>query len=581
MNEEKFASVLRPWEKYYDPEMIKKPLEGMLMYSALKKSCRGKEENIALDYYGTEISYGKLIDNIDKYAASFSEMGISKGDKVSFITVSIPESIYAIYGLNKIGAVCNFIDIRTDSSHIIEYILKARSKAIVMLDFAWDKVKDAVERLNVDKIVIQRPDESFSLLKKLGYKIKVKKKNIIDFSNSKLIRNIDFEKLGEGKSVDEVPYEKDMPAIVTRTGGTTGKSKGVVLTNDSMNAVYRNFRDVVGDTTGDTFLNFLPIAASYGIVCGIHMALCMTIRDILLPIFSPDEFSDLVLKYKPNHIIGVPVFYEDMMNSTKMQNEDLSFIKTMAAGGDTASLGFEEKLREFTKERGVKYPLAQGYGMSETSSACSYGIRDIHKNGSAGIPCIHSNISIFEPGTDKELPLGTTGEICISGPTVMKEYLDEKEETENIIKVHSDGERWVHSGDLGHIDEDGFLFITGRIKRSIIRFDGHKAYPVQIEEVVERSKDVKSCAVIGIRDRSHEKGELPLVILDKADDSELSDEKLKKENMDLCEKNLEGRGRPIDVVIVNEIPHTNNNKKDIQALESMFKDYDYLKKKVN
>ena len=571
----KKPSILKPWEKYYNPELINKDIQGVLLYEALLESCEAHKDIIALDYYSRQITYGELIEKVNLYAASFHKLGINKGDVISFVTVSIPESIYAIYGLNKIGAICNFIDVRTDSPHILEYVLKAKSKAVVILDIAYEKISSRLDELEVDKVIIQSAFDSMTLLKSLF--LKTCKAHRVSINDNRVIKNRDFEKQGKGCSVDAVIYEKDMPAVITRTGGTTGVSKGVILTNDNLNAVYRNFRDVVGDASGDSLLNFLPLGASYGIACGIHMALCMSVRNILVPKFSPEEFADLILDKKPNHIIGVPIFYENMMNSKRMANADLSFIKTMAAGGDSANAGFEKKLREFTRERGIVYPLAQGYGMSETSSACAFGVRDIHKDGSAGLPCIHSTISIFEPGTDRELSLGERGEICISGPTVMKEYLDEPEETENAIWIHSDGKRWVHSGDLGYIDEDGFLFITGRIKRSIIRFDGHKVYPVQIESAIEKSEHVKTCAVIAIEDREHEQGELPLAIVEPMSVQDLDSNELRKEIIKLCKENLEERGQPIDVVVVDKMPLTRNSKKDIRALEEKFRDYNYIK----
>lgn len=561
------ASQAKPWLKYFNKEMIERPLPECTMYEQLRECAKGKGNLTALSYYGTKVSYRHMLEKVNWYAAGFSDLGIKEGDIVSFLTVSIPEAIYSIYGLNRIGAVCNFIDVRTDESHIREYIKKAKSKVLIVLDLVFEKVRPHIYDLGLELVIVESPRDSLLPSRKLATrKTKIKLKS----DDKRILTNEEFEGLSVGKMIEGVKYKKDMPAVITRTGGTTGKSKGVVLTNDNMNALYANFRDFDISGDGTKLLNFLPLAASYGIACGIHMALCMLTENILIPKFKPEEFPGLVYKHKPNHIIGVPLFYDYMMHSKKMQNMDLSFIQNMAAGGDSASKDFEERLEQFVKARGVKYPLAQGYGMSEVTSACAFGIRDVHKNTSAGVPCVHNTISVFRPGTTEELDIGERGEICITGPTVMKEYLDEPEETANIIWTHEDGQRWVHSGDFGHIDEDGFLYIEGRLKRSIIRFDGHKCYPVQIEGVVDSHKCVRNSCVIPVRDLNHEKGELPLIVIEKEPACPLTDDALIKEIMDLCKLGLEERSWPLGVKIIDKIPATDNGKSDYIKLIELF-----------
>ncbi|MCQ2550813.1 MAG: acyl--CoA ligase [Clostridia bacterium] len=565
------ASKTRPWLKHYDEEKVNRPLPKCTMYEMLAEVSKDYGNLKALRYYGTEVTFAKLVDNIDYYANAFSAYGIKKGDMVTFLTVSIPESIYSIYGLNKLGAVCNFIDVRTDEGHITEYIKQSESKVLIVLENVFEKVK--LDELDLDLVLVQSAADSLKGFKKMAMKAKTKVN--IPYGKS-IVKISEFAKGGEGTNATKVQYQEDMPAVITRTGGTTGKSKGVILTNDNMNAVYANFRDTDVSVPGKSVLNFLPLGASYGIACGIHMALCMVAENILIPAFKPEDFADLVYKHRPNHIIGVPIFYEYMMRSKKMQNMDLSFIDTMAAGGDTATANFEKTLREFTIERGVKFPLAQGYGMSECASACAFGARNVHRDGSVGTPCVHSIIGIFEPGTTDELDTGMTGEICIAGPTVMAGYLGEDEETKNTIWVHEDGTRWIHSGDLGHIDEDGFLFIEGRIKRSIIRFDGHKNYPVQIEDVVGKHPGVHNDCVIPVKDRSHVQGELPLILVEKDAQCTLSDEEFAKEIMDNCKAGLEQRSWPVACIVVPEIPITMTGKNDFMKLIKEYGEYEYM-----
>ena len=577
MENSKKPSIAKPWMKHYDPEWAKRPIPECSIYDQLKESAGHTPDQTALMYYGTEITYSQMMQKIDQYAAAFDALGVKAGEYVSFYTVSFPETIYAIYGLNKIGAVSNLIDVRTDKNHSKEFIAKAKSKVLVAVDIMFNKVEGALDELGIEKVIIQSAADSLPFFKSLA--VRHKTKTNIRYDGKRIIKNKDFAKMGLGKSVEEIPYEKNRPAVVTRTGGTTGVSKGVLLTNDSLNAVYANFRDVVGTGKGNRFLNFLPLGASYGIACGIHMGLCMNVVDILIPKFTPDEFADLVYTYKPAYIIGVPIFYENLMHSEKMKNFDLSFTIAMAAGGDSANLAFEKRLREFTKERGAKYPLAQGYGMSEGSSAVAFGVFNIHKDGSAGIPCVHTTISIFKPGTTEELDIGELGEICITGPTLMKEYLDEPEETAHVMWKHPDGQIWVHSGDIGYIDEDGFLFLKGRIKRSVVRFDGHKSYPVQIEAVVKTHPMVKNCCVVPIQDMTHEQGELPLILAEPADEFKGDRETMREEILEICKEGIEERSQPAGCEIIDKIPMTTIGKVDVKKLTDEYRHYDYLNRK--
>ena len=252
----------------------------------------------------------------------------------------------------------------------------------------------------------------------------------------------------------------------------------------------------------------------------------------------------------------------------------------MAAGGDSANAGLEERLEEFRLNHGIPFPVSQGYGLSEASSAVAFGFQNIHKNGSSGIPSLSVVIAAFKPGTTEELPLGEKGELCISGPTVMKEYLNEPKETGAVLWNHPDGTKWIHSGDLGYVDQDGFVFVIGRIKRSIIRFDGHKVYPLQLEQLVLKDSRVRNCVTIPVKDLSHDQGELPLVIVELNDKSG-DKESIKEELKELCSSGIELRSQPIDFIFIDKIPLTPMAKNDYKKLEEIYGAYDYLKDKVS
>lgn len=577
-NTEARASIQKPWLKYFPDKYINMPLPRCTMYRMMTSTCEEleKENDVAISYYGTKISFKEFFSRIEEYAAAFSACGVKKGDKVSFLTVSLPETLCAVYALNKLGAVCNFIDVRTDAPHVREYIKKAKSDVLITIEQSFYAVADALDELGLRLVICQTPAESLPMHLRVAFRLKSPRYKI-PYDGLRVIRNADFALKGRGKSVPDAGYEPDLPAVITRTGGTTGISKGVVLTNDSMNAIVLNFRASCMDKVPRkrSLLNFLPVGVSYGIAVGVHMALCLGCEDILIPNFKPDEFDRLVWRFKPNHIIAVPTFYQKLITSPRLKNRDLSFIQTMAAGGDSANDALEDKLEEFRIKHNIQFPIAQGYGMSETSSAVSFGFQSIHKKGSAGIPSLTVVIAAFQPGTDEELPLGVEGELCITGATLMKCYLDEPEETEQVMRCHSDGKVWVHTGDIGYVDEDGFVFISGRIKRSIIRFDGHKVYPLQLERIIMKHPQVTNCVVLGVKDREREQGHLPLAVVE-LKKGVAGGSAIRRELLQLCRDEVEQRSQPADIVFVKNIPTTKMAKNDYRALEDEFRDYDYL-----
>ena len=576
---EKRASVLKPWLRYFSEESLRTPLPRCTMLQMVRNGCEKlhKWDECALDYYGTRLTYREMLAQIGRYAAAFAACGIRQGDYVSFLTVSLPESICAIYALNQLGAVCNFIDVRTDPPHVREYIKKARSSVLIALEMAFPAVADHLDDLGLRLVICHSPADSLPFVKRLAFRLKAPATRV-PYDGVRVVRHGDFFAGHTGDTAPEVPYQPDMPAVVTRTGGTTGLSKGVVLTNDGMNAIAWNFwascMDKLAGTTSYSLLNFLPLGSSYGIAVGVHMALCLGSRDILIPKFDPEKFDQLVTRFRPNHIIAVPTFYQRLIASPRLRGKDLSFIHTMAAGGDSANDALEDKLEAFRLEHHIPFPISQGYGLSEVSSAASFGFQNTHKKGSAGIPCLTTVIAAFRPGTTEELPLGETGELCITGASLMQGYLDEPEETAQILREHPDGQRWIHTGDLGYVDQDGFVFIVGRIKRAIIRFDGHKVYPLQLERTVMQHPAVRNCVAVAIRDREHPQGSLPLIVAE-LNEGFSGDGAMRRELLDFCKQEIELRSQPADVVFVPEIPVTQIAKNDYRALEERFQTYEY------
>ena len=514
-------------------------------------------------------------ERIDECANAFAALGVKQGDTVSLVSASTPESIAVFYALNKIGATLNAIDPRMDKKSISRMIRSSGSKVLLVIDVAFPKIDPIISEINQDHIIVQSAATSLPFFKKLAVHFAVRA--TIPYGKCGIMSWSSFIKGAEGTEAVEAEYVGDATAAITYTGGTTGFPKGVMLTNDSINSVGFNFlyAGIVYEP-GQRFLGIMPIFSSYGLVCGIHMPFCMQQELALIPRFSPAKIGEYMKTYKPEHMIATPAFYEILINSDEMKDFDLSFVLTLGSGGDSMNSGLEAKMEAFMESHGIRYPLAQGYGMSEVSAAATFCVNDRYKKGSVGIPSITTTIGVFDPETGEELDYNTAGEVCIKGPSVMKGYYNDEDETNYVLHRHDDGDLWVHSGDIGYIDEDGFVFIQGRVKRMITRFDGHKVFPITIESFIAEHELVHSCSVIAVDDRERMQGQYPMAVVELVVGVDVSRrEAVCREIYNLCQEHLEERGKPVAVVCVDEIPLTGVGKNDYRQLEKDFKYFDY------
>ena len=569
-------STEKVWMKHYPPEAQHASPPKMKVYSFLKESNKHRLHDTAIYYYGKRITVNHLIARIDECANAFDALGIKKGDTVSLLSASTPESIIALYALNKIGASVNAIDPRMDVKSIARMIKGSGSEVLIVIEMAYPKVAAIFSDINQRNVIVQSPSTSLPPIKKLATKLVARER--VPYGKKGIISWDTFIKGAKNGNAVEAEYVGDATVAITYTGGTTGFPKGVMLTNDSMNAVAFNFiHSGLVHEDGQRFLGIMPIFSSYGLVCGIHMPLAIGCEVALIPRFYPNKMGEYVRKYKPEHMIATPAFYEILINSEEMKDFDLSFMLTMGSGGDSMNAGLETKLEAFMESHNIRYPLAQGYGMSEVSAAATFCVNDRYKKGSVGIPCIATTIGIFDPETGEELGYGEHGEICITGDTMMKGYYNNKEETEYVMRRHADGKIWIHSGDIGYIDEDGFVYVQGRVKRMITRFDGHKVFPITIESFICEDERVHSCSVIAVDDRERLQGQYPMAVIELVEKIDVSErESICKDIYNKCHELLEERGRPVAVVCINEIPLTAMGKNDYRTLEKEYKCFDYL-----
>lgn len=562
MDEQKmtgYASIDKPWLKYYTDEAINAKLPECSMYEYIAQKIKGRENLTALNYFGTKISYGKLKSNIDRAAAAFAELGVKAGDIVTICAVTTPEVVYSIYGLNKLGATCNIIEPRVNIEQIIQRTEQAGSSIIVLCDVFYNKLSSMIDHLKLTPIVIP-VSNSMPLAKRLALSAAGK----APYHKGSAWK----EFIAHGSASEISPfYEKGHTAAIIYTGGTTGISKGVMLTDDAVNSVAHQYILCAGIKAGHRFLNIMPPFIAYGFTCGLHMPLSGGVEVVVIPKFEPDKFSELIKKHRPNYFLGVPSHYEGLIHSGTLDGVDLSFIEVAGMGGDALNADTEKQINAFFASHNLDISVDKGYGMTEMcSSVCTTGA-NINDIGSVGVPLPCSTIAIFEQGADKELKYGESGEICIKGPGMMLGYFNNPAETEKVIKRHSDGSSWVHSQDIGYMTENGSLFIVGRMKRMLIRPDGHNVWPSQIESVICSHPVVAQCSVVGKRVDGSKSGVLPaaFVVVNGGYDHE----RLRQELIRLNFEKLPERDTAQYYYFIDALPLTPVGKVDYRRLEDM------------
>ena len=569
-----YASVAKPWLKYYDASFIGQPLPDCTTFEYLYQQNKQHLNEPALEYFGRKITYADLFVNIKKTAAAFRAIGLKKGDIATVVSIMTPEIIYAFYAADLIGATLNLVDPRYSVEGIHDYIAEVDSHLLICLNVTYDRCVQAAKRTHVERILVVSPADSLSLPMAMGYKLKNPDKN---HYSSNVIHWKDFIAGGQGQSTAADPVDPmDHACVVVHTGGTTGSPKGVMLTDRNFNTIAKQFKTYEFLChRGQTLMNIMPPFIAYGFACGIHLPLTLGIKVVIVPNADASKLGSLVLKYKPQHMFGVPTHYQQLATDPRLKNKDLSFIRMYAAGGDAISVGAEENVNEFLSAHNVEFPMAKGYGMTEVSSAATAAAASITKPGSAGIPLVDTIVSVFEPGTAKELPIGEQGEICICSESIMKGYYHKPEETAAVKQVHPDGRTWVHTGDVGYIDEDGFVFVGSRIKRLIIRPDGFKVFPSMIENAISHHPAVRQCSVVGCVAKDHPQGRLPFVfvVLDPA----AADKKrqILRELRQLCVEELPEYVQPVAYKFISEMPLTPVGKVDYRKLEDEISPRDY------
>jgi len=541
---------------------------------------RKSYNGIAFEYYGQKITYAEMFEEILKYASAFQELGVKAGDTVTFLLPSCPKTYYMIYALSLLGVSRNLVDLRTSVEGIKKYINETKSKYLLCLNSTNKKMlQDIMDGTSIRQVVTTNaPLEAFTstIKRTIGKVLVAYNEKTYCSLGSRIILPHEFEQTGatmlKPLSELESEYIPNASTLYLHTSGTMKFPKTVVSTDEAQNFVATQYEKSLLDLQEhDKFLAIMPPWIYYGIM-GFHMPLSLGMTVQPIPDPNGQRFEDLILDLKPNVVAGVPNHFISLNESDRITPKtDLSFAKVFACGGAAINSEKQDEISQTLIEHGAPYGLGPGYSFSENTSVGTANQREYTKSGSVGIPLPDIEVMVIDRETKKPLKYNETGIICLRG-ALMKEYLGDAEETSKVL-VDIDGKKWAISGDIGHVDEEGFVYIEGREKNVIIGPDGFKIAPDEIESKICLHPEVKNCIVIGIKDKTHEYGDLPVAYIELKNKPRTRREvkRIASEIKEICQKKLSSYYQPVGYYF-GKIIFTQMMKDDKKAMREQYEE---------
>lgn len=536
------------------------------MYDKVAQIAVNYPNYIAYDFMGGKVKYKDFIKKVDECARALAAIGVKEGERVTICMPNAPQAVIMFYAINKIGAIANMVHPLSSEKEIEFYLKESASMVCITLDQFYGKFEDIRGNVPLRSLIITSIKDVLSPIKKKGYYLAAGRKIKKVPANAEIVW---WEKFLKGGADYHGPFhvvrEADDPAVILYSGGTTGTTKGILLSNLNFNALSQQ---IIATNPmfkpGDKMLAVMPIFHGFGLGVCIHSMLANGGRCLLIPRFNPQSYAKLLKKHKPNFIAGVPTLYEALLRIKSLNGVDLSCLKGVFSGGDSLSIELKKRFDTFLKEHNATIPVREGYGTTECVTASCLTPSHWAKEGSIGLPFPDTFYKIVKPGTEEEVPYDVEGEICLAGPTVMMEYINNPEETANTLRRHADGLTWVHTGDLGMMDEDGFIYFRQRIKRMIVT-SGYNVYPSQIENVLDAHEYVHMSCVIGVPDALKMQKVVAFVVLKPG--IKVSEEEARESIMEHCRKYVAKYAMPADIQFREDMPKTLVGKVAYRMLE--------------
>ena len=561
----------QPWLKHFGETPASLDYPPLSIFAMYKNN---SEQFLKLDgliFFGKKTSKALLLKQVEHMSRKFSQLGIKKGDTVIICLPNTPQAVVSFYALNRLGAIPAPIHPLSVPAEIEGYAKLVSAKAAITLDGFYPRFAAVHADVKFEIIIVCSLKTEMPPVTKIGFSLTLGRKIKPVPYSSTIIKWADIQY--KGKEIPELekpdPLSADELALILFSGGSTGEPKAIMLSNRNCNALAMQMNAAGGPTSpGDKMLSILPIFHGFGLAVGIHAMQINSSVCILIPKFKASTLAALIKKYKPQFMAGVPSLYDSLTVDKNFKKIKLDSFKGLFCGGDSLSPEIKKRFDAVLKEGGGKIKLREGYGLTETVTACAILPRDEYRDNTFGVPCPDNWLKVVKPGTEEECAPNEDGEICVSGPTVMLGYYNDPETTSQVIKKHKDGRSCVHTGDVGCMDEDGFFYFKQRAKR-IIKNSGIAVYPSQIENIINKHPSVRVSCVIGI---PHEnRGEDPKAFIMLNSGVEGSDE-LKLDILNFCKNELMPYSRPRIIEFIEKMPMTNVGKVNFRELEERERD---------
>ena len=546
------------WSENHSKENYRDNFPEFSMFSLLKETAEEYPNNTALEFQDKETTFSEMIEQIELVAQSFLACGIKKGDFISIVAPNTPQALISVYAANRIGAVANMIHPLLSANEIKRFVEHVDSKAVITFDNLYDKLSQIKwETTQNPTVILARIVDALPESIQPHYLAANKLEININPDHNAIYWN-DFLEKGKQRA-EALPVDdgkSDDLAAILYSGGTTGIPKGVMVTNQGFNCMAIQTTEVIRsdrkDMAGKKLLALMPVFHGFGLAMCMHVALYWGTHIFLVPKFDFKACAKLIFDKKINHIYAVPALFEALSRTEEIETEDLSFIEMVAFSGDKCSEKLYNRMNNYLKKGGSTEQMTEAYGLTECLSAACISPFFAHKKGSTGLPLPGNTIKICEFGSTREVPCGEDGEICINGPTMMKGYYKNEVETKLALQVHEDGKTWLHTGDIGCMDEDGYLYYRQRHCKMIITA-GYNIYPSQIEEVINHVNGVVVSCVVGVEDRTI--GQRVVAVVQPVSmDADL--DSLRERILENCKKNVAEYAMPREVIFKEELPRT-------------------------
>ncbi len=560
----------KPWTEHYDP-WFKPHIEypDLTLYEAVSRSASRYPDYTAISFMGRDIRYRDLVEKIDQAAACLADLGFKRGDIATICLPNVPHAVIFFYAVNRLGGICNMVHPLTPAEELPHYIQTTQSDVLIILDAFLAKHTDKLATSRIRKTIVCSLMDYLNPLMKAGFYLTKGRKISPIPQDDRYITWKAFMQLAKARAYSATVGTRDC-AVYLHSGGTTGEPKTIRLSSFNFNVLAIQGPQIVGfdmdkpfDPAGLAMVTILPLFHGFGLCMGLHAMLANGMRAILVPQFTPEFLADVLVKEKPSFIAAVPTLFEGILSNPKLKKTDLSCLKAVFCGGDTLPADLKHRFDKFLKDHHADCTLREGYGLTETVTVCAVNPTLDARDNTVGLPLADVLMKVIDPETCAELEPGQDGEFCIHAPTVMIDYLNDPEATSQTIRRHDDGLDWVHTGDFGSMDEDGYFHFKQRIKR-ILKVSGVPVFPSQIEDLVTTLEGVRLACAIGVP-HPYKMQVVKLFVV--PEDSQADTDKLRVDILEFCEKNLIPYAVPREIEFRQDLPKTKVGKIDFVSLE--------------